>query len=82
MSNNEFARTIRICLGTMSPQHQLILILFDIEDFSYEEAADALMVPIGTIKSRLARAREQMKAALQFSGEFLPVPYTNVCVAC
>ena len=65
----------------ISPQHQSILVLIDIEDFSYEEAADTLKVPIGTIKSRLARAREQMKAALQFSGELLPAPYTNVCVA-
>lgn len=78
----ELTRTIQRCLETISPQHQLILILIDIEDFSYEEAADALMVPIGTIKSRLARAREQMKAALQFSGEVLPTPYTNICVAC
>ena len=78
----EFTRTIQRCLETISPQHQLILILIDIEDFSYEEAADTLKVPIGTIKSRLARARTQMKAALQFSGELLPTQYTNVCVAC
>ena len=77
----EFTRTIQRCLEMISPQHQLILILIDMEDFSYEEAADALKVPIGTIKSRLARAREQMRAALQFSGELLPAPYTNVCVA-
>ena len=78
----EFAAAIQRCLETISPQHQMILILIDIEDFSYEEAAEALNVPIGTIKSRLARARMQMKAALQFSGELLPAPYTNVCVAC
>jgi len=77
----EFTRTIQRCLEMISPQHQLILILIDIEDFSYEEAADTLKVPIGTIKSRLARAREQMKAALQFSGELLPAQYHEVAMA-
>ena len=78
----EFTRTIQRCLEMISPHHQMILILIDMEDFSYEEAADTLNVPIGTVKSRLARAREQMKAALQFSGELLQAPYTNICVAC
>jgi len=77
----EFTRTIQRCLEMISPQHQLILVLIDIEDFSYEEAADTLKVPIGTIKSRLARARKQMKAALQFSGELLPAQYYNVAMA-
>jgi RNA polymerase sigma-70 factor (ECF subfamily) len=42
----EFTRTIQRCLEMISPQHQLILILIDIEDFSYEEAAVTLKYPL------------------------------------
>jgi RNA polymerase sigma-70 factor (ECF subfamily) len=42
---------------------------------SYEEAAEAVHVPIGTVKSRLARARMQMRKALQSFGDLLPIAY-------
>lgn len=45
--------------------HREILTLVDLQDFDYEEAAQALNIPIGTVRSRLARARMQMKEKLQ-----------------
>lgn len=78
---NELEEMILNCLGRISPQHQMILILIDIEEFSYEEAADALQVPVGTIKSRLARARMQMRDALQSSSGLLPAQYQKISVA-
>jgi DNA-directed RNA polymerase specialized sigma24 family protein len=42
---------------------------------SYEEAAMAAHVPVGTVKSRLARARLQMQKSLQAAGELLPSSY-------
>jgi RNA polymerase sigma-70 factor (ECF subfamily) len=50
-------------------------VLVDIEGLSYEEAASAARVPVGTVKSRLARARLQMQKSLQGSGELLPASY-------
>lgn len=47
-----------------------ILILIDLQEFDYEEAARALSVPVGTVKSRLARARQQLKEKLKCSAEF------------
>jgi RNA polymerase sigma factor (sigma-70 family) len=41
-----------------------VLLLFAWEGFSYEEIATALDVPIGTVRSRLARARDHIKAAM------------------
>ncbi len=52
-----------------------MLVLVDIEGLSYEEAAMAAGIPVGTVKSRLARARLQMQRSLQASGELLPVSY-------
>jgi RNA polymerase sigma-70 factor, ECF subfamily len=69
---NELEHTIQSCLETLPDHHQAVLILIDIEEFSYEEAAGALQVPTGTIKSRLARARAQFGGTLLNSGKLLP----------
>jgi DNA-directed RNA polymerase specialized sigma24 family protein len=47
----------------------------DIHQFDYQEAAEALRIPIGTVKSRLARARSQMKNLLQ---EALFIPSSSI----
>jgi RNA polymerase sigma-70 factor (ECF subfamily) len=64
---NELSQVIESCLQKMSPEHRMILRLIDMEDLSYEEAAVALRIPIGTIKSRLARARIELRKRLQIS---------------
>lgn len=64
---NELNHVIESCLQKMSCEHRMILTLIDMEDLSYEEAAVALRIPIGTIKSRLARARIELRKRLQTS---------------
>lgn len=48
----------------LSLEHRQILLLVGVEGLSYREVADELGVPIGTVMSRLARARERLRAAL------------------
>ena len=43
---------------------QEVILLCDVEDLSYKEAADALAIPIGTVMSRLHRGRAQLRAEL------------------
>jgi len=46
-----------------------VLLLADIEEMKYQEVADALTIPIGTVMSRLARARKQVREyILQVAG--------------
>lgn len=60
----ELNAVIQSHLEKLPPTHRTILILIDLEEFSYEEAASALGVPMGTVKSRLARARMEMQIRL------------------
>jgi RNA polymerase sigma-70 factor (ECF subfamily) len=72
---SELEAAIQRSLNKLPSIYRLILILVDIEGLSYEEAALAARVPVGTVKSRLARARLQMQKSLQNAGELLPSPY-------
>ena len=49
----------------LKPEHQSILVLRAVQDLSYEEIAQALDVPLGTVMSRLSRARAELKARLK-----------------
>ncbi len=55
---------IRVALEQFPTQCREIVILGDIEGFSYKEMAEILNCPVGTIMSRLARARAKLKKAL------------------
>jgi RNA polymerase sigma-70 factor (ECF subfamily) len=58
---------------TRLPKHQrTTLVLVDKMGFSYEEAAQVMDVELGTVKSRLSRARKQMQRYLQEDRELLP----------
>lgn len=47
-------------IGTMPPEQREVLLLVCVEDLAYREAAEVLGVPIGTVMSRLARARKRL----------------------
>ncbi|MGV8840595.1 MAG: RNA polymerase sigma factor [Bauldia sp.] len=51
-------------LASLGPEHREVLLLIVVEGFTYQEASDILTVPIGTVMSRLARARDQLAQRL------------------
>ncbi|HSB03058.1 MAG TPA: RNA polymerase sigma factor, partial [Anaerolineales bacterium] len=73
--STELESVIQKCMDKLPSIYRLVLVLVDVEGLSYEEAASAAGVPVGTVKSRLARARLQMQKSLQMSGELLPASY-------
>jgi RNA polymerase sigma-70 factor (ECF subfamily) len=64
LESKEQEEAIQTALGKLSGDHRSIIILRDIEGFSYGEIADVLGVSIGTVKSRLARGRADLKKSL------------------
>lgn len=55
---------IHDAIDDLPEPHHSILVLVDIEDMSYQEAADVLQIPVGTVRSRLYRARRMVQEAL------------------
>jgi RNA polymerase sigma-70 factor (ECF subfamily) len=64
LQSKEEEGAIQLALGKLSREHRSIVVLRDIEGFSYNEIADVLGVSVGTVKSRLARARADLKKSL------------------
>jgi RNA polymerase sigma-70 factor (ECF subfamily) len=55
-------------LNRLSPDHRAVLVLKDIEGLAYEQIADVVGVPIGTVRSRIHRARLELRTLLASAG--------------
>jgi RNA polymerase sigma-70 factor (ECF subfamily) len=71
----EMVTAIEAGIQTLPPDQRITLVLSDVQGFSYQEIAKATAVPLGTVKSRLARARGKLRDYLRDQGELLPVQY-------
>jgi len=63
---------IQHCLENLPVDYRTVIILADIQELEYKEVAAATEKPLGTVKSRLARARLRMRECLQDFWELLP----------
>lgn len=65
----ETARIIQDAIDRLPPDQRMTVILCDVQGLSYEEAAQAMSVELGTVKSRLSRARALLRDTLAQKGE-------------
>jgi RNA polymerase sigma-70 factor (ECF subfamily) len=65
----EISRAIEGALARLSPKLRAAIVLKEIEDLSYEQIAEVLDVSLGTVKSRISRAREDLQKILVEGGE-------------
>lgn len=61
MLQKELRAEVLAALETLSPEHKAAVILRDIRGYSYEEIAEMMQMPLGTVKSRISRGRAQLK---------------------
>jgi RNA polymerase sigma-70 factor (ECF subfamily) len=75
VEQNELSKSIYTALDTLPDVYRTVITLIDLYEFDYTEAAAILKVPLGTIKSRLARARlqiqEELSGNLEHIGSFV-----------
>lgn len=67
--DNMFSRVdlgpaIAKAIGALDPNYRDVVLLVDVDDFTYAQVSDLLDIPIGTVRSRLYRARRQLQEAL------------------
>ncbi|MCD4685619.1 MAG: sigma-70 family RNA polymerase sigma factor [Anaerolineae bacterium] len=72
---SELNAAIQDCINDLPDNQRAIAVLADVEDYAYQEIADILQLPLGTIKSRLSRARARLRDCLQAVRELLPAEY-------
>ena len=64
MEKREREAQVQKCITSLDEEYREVLVLRDIQGFSYEEIKDILKIPEGTVKSRLSRARNALKDCL------------------
>jgi RNA polymerase sigma-70 factor (ECF subfamily) len=67
--SQETAEAIQRALATLPDDQRMVVVLCDVQGLSYEEAADTLDLAVGTLKSRLSRARARLRVELTARGE-------------
>jgi len=72
---DELEHAIQHCLEGLPVEFRTVVVLSDLQGMDYKEVAAAVRVPLGTIKSRLARARLRLRECLQGFRELLPASF-------
>lgn len=71
---SDLRNALHHCLGSLPDDFRLVVILVDIQGLDYAETAQVIGKPVGTVKSRLARARVRMQDCLMRFRELFPIP--------
>ncbi|HRE48550.1 MAG TPA: sigma-70 family RNA polymerase sigma factor [Aggregatilineales bacterium] len=66
---------IQACLDGLSVEFRMVAVLADVQGYDYSEIAAIVNTSLGTVKSRLSRARERLRTCLQGAGELLPARF-------
>jgi RNA polymerase sigma factor (sigma-70 family) len=75
VERRELNRLIQAGIADLPEEQATVLVLSDVQGMSYNEIADALDLSLGTVKSRLSRARAKLRDFLVEKGELLPARY-------
>lgn len=69
----ELQRAVQHCLQGLPVDFRTIAVLADVDELNYEEISRITSIPMGTVKSRLARARRKLRDCLVGFWELLPL---------
>lgn len=72
VERRERTRLLREAMQKLPEEQRIILVLREVEGFSYQEISEALALEPGTVKSRIARARARLAGLLTEHGNFFP----------
>jgi RNA polymerase sigma-70 factor (ECF subfamily) len=64
LEKKEMQERVQLALNKLEPEDATVILLRDLQDVPYDEVARMLEIPVGTVKSRLHRARQALKSLL------------------
>ena len=74
---SELTSAIENCIGRLSAEFKVVVVLVDVQGYDYQEVSHVIEKPLGTVKSRLARARAKLRDCLQQHRELLPASFRH-----
>jgi RNA polymerase sigma-70 factor (ECF subfamily) len=74
----ELDQAIQNCLKDLPPEFRAVVVLVDVQGYDYDEAAEVIRKPVGTVKSRLSRARLRLRDCLRGWWELIPAQFRLV----
>ncbi len=75
LEQGELDNAVQSCLQGLPDEFRAVIVMVDVEGMDYQEVSTAIGKPLGTIKSRVARARLKLRDCLQGFWELLPVQF-------
>jgi len=75
VQQRELNTAIQDCITALGEDQRVVLVMSDVQGFSYQEIAEVTGTQMGTVKSRLSRARLSIRRCLQAVQELLPAEY-------
>jgi RNA polymerase sigma-70 factor (ECF subfamily) len=75
VQRNALNRAIQDCLDDLSDEQRLVTVLCDVQGYDYQEISQIASISLGTVKSRISRARQRLRDCLQAAAELLPESY-------
>jgi RNA polymerase sigma factor (sigma-70 family) len=67
--NSTTSEDANTALGKLQPEQREVILLVGLEGMSYEEVAEVLEIPVGTVRSRLSRGRDQLRLLMGMEGK-------------
>jgi RNA polymerase sigma-70 factor (ECF subfamily) len=71
----ELVEAIQRCLDDLPDEQRTAAVLCDVEGYDYNQISDIMSISLGTVKSRISRARAKLRDCLQGAAELLPAEY-------
>ncbi len=75
LESTELNQAVQDCLTALPEEFRAVIVMVDIEGLDYQEVSQAIGKPLGTVKSRVARARLKLRECLRGYRELLPAEY-------
>ncbi len=75
LEKGELDDAIQSCLNGLADEFRAVIVMVDVEGLDYQEVSLAINKPLGTVKSRVARARSKLRECLQSYWELLPAQF-------